>query len=48
VTFTFRMRPRAFPMTVLFPLMRKTIERQVRANIERLGRVLDAEPDGGR
>jgi len=46
ITFVFRMAPKAFPLTVLFPLIRGTIAKQVRGNIERLGGQLDALPNG--
>ena len=40
VTFHVRMIPKG-PMKVLFPLIRSTIERQIRTNIARMGSVLD-------
>lgn len=46
VTFVFRMAPKAFPLTLLFPLIRGTVARQVRGNIERLRGLLDAQPSG--
>jgi hypothetical protein len=46
VTFTFVMRPRQFPLTLLAPLLRGTIERQVRTNVARLERLLDELPVG--
>lgn len=39
---SFGMAPRAFPFTLLFPLLRGVIGKQVRANIERLRTLLDA------
>jgi hypothetical protein len=41
IRFVFRIAPRAFPFTVLFPLIRGTIARQVRANIHRLRDLLE-------
>jgi uncharacterized protein YndB with AHSA1/START domain len=41
VRFTFRMRPKG-AMRVLFPLVKATIGRQVRANIERLAALVPA------
>jgi len=41
--FSFRMRPRPLPLRWIFPLLRPTIARQVHANIERLGQLLDGE-----
>jgi hypothetical protein len=46
ITFVFRMAPKAFPFTLLFPLIRGTIAKQVRSNIERLGGLLDELPRG--
>jgi hypothetical protein len=41
ITFSFRMRPHRFPITLLFQLMQSTIAKQVRANIERLPELLE-------
>jgi hypothetical protein len=46
IMFTFRMAPRAFPLTLLFPLIRGKIAKQVASNIERLRGALDALPAG--
>lgn len=45
VTFVFRMAPRAFPFTVLFPMIRGAIAK-VGSNIERLRGLLDARGPG--
>jgi hypothetical protein len=42
LTFTFRMSPKA-PAAIVFPLVRRTIERQVRANIDRLCQLLKGQ-----
>jgi hypothetical protein len=43
IRFSFRMRPRPLPLRLVFPLLRRTIARQVQANIQRLGELLDGD-----
>jgi hypothetical protein len=43
IRFTFRMRPRPAPLRWIFPLLQRTIARQVQANIQRLGHLLEGD-----
>lgn len=40
ISFSFKMRPRILPVRLLFPMIKGQIEKQVRANIERLATLL--------
>jgi hypothetical protein len=43
IRFNFRMRPRPLPLRLAFPLLQRSIVRQVHANIARLSQLLDGD-----